>query len=216
MIDYWDLIAMQFKDRQEAGKKLAEKLAAYKNAPDAVVVALPRGGVVLGRIVADALGLPLDVVVARKIGAPGNPEYAIGAVTVSGDVIWNEAEKAMADAAYCDEEVRKQMAEARRRQDTYRGGWPPRDLKGKTVIIVDDGIATGFTVRASARTAKNEGARKVVIAVPVAPADSLASLASEFDEIVVLHSPELFFAIGGFYGDFPQVDDKTVIDLLRR
>ena len=207
---------MRFKDREEAGKKLIERLATYKGAKDAVVVALPRGGVVLGRVVADALGLPLDIVVARKIGAPGNEEYAIGAVTADGNAVWNEAERAAAGDRYCVEAVRKEVVEAKRRLGVYRSGWLPRDLSRKTVIIVDDGIATGFTMRAAVRKAREEGAKRVVVAVPVAPPDIISVIAGEVDEFIALDTPMTFAAIGGFYSEFPQVDDKTVVSLLRR
>lgn len=207
---------MQFKDRREAGEKLVKKLDAYKGATDATVVALPRGGVVLGRMIADALGLPLDVVVTRKISAPGQPEYAIGAVNVGGEVVWNQEERSKAGTEYCEKAMRDQMTEAKRRLEKYRNGWPPRDLRSKTVIIVDDGIATGYTMRAAIMAARSEGAKKIVIAVPVAPLDTLATLSSEADEIITLYVPEMFTAIGGFYTDFSQFDDQTVIDLLSR
>lgn len=204
---------MKFKSRQEAGEKLIEKLVAYKNDKNAMILTLPRGGVVLGKIVADALKLPLDLVVPRKIGAQYNQEYAIGAVTENGDAVWNEDERSKADPSYLDSETRKQVAEAKRRLDVYRQSRPPRDVRGKTVILVDDGIATGYTIRAAIKTVRAEGAKKIVIAVPVAPTETIAALAHETDEIIVLYAPALFFAIGGFYGDFPQVDDQTVIDL---
>jgi predicted phosphoribosyltransferase len=207
---------MQFKDREQAAEKLAEKLARYRNAADAVIVALPRGGVVLGRIVADKLGLPLDIVVPRKIGAPANEEYAIGAVTESGEAVWNPEERTAAGAAYWEETMRKEMAEAKRRLEAFRKGRPPRDLKGKTAIIVDDGIATGYTMLAAIKTARAEGAKRVVVSVPVAPPDTTARMAGEADELVVLHAPAIFFAIGGFYDYFPQVDDERVKELMGR
>jgi len=205
---------MIFLDRQEAGKLLAEKLKKYADA-DAVVLALPRGGVVLGRIVADRLNAPLDIVVPRKIGAPFNEEYAIGAVTESGEAVWNEAEKSAAGAAYCERAVAEQRQEAKRRLNLYRQDRPSRNITGKTVIIVDDGIATGLTMRAAIRTVRSERAAKLIVAVPVAPADSVNQLAGEADELVVLQVPDVFYAIGAFYREFGQVDDKTVIELMR-
>src|SRR5512142_1163900 len=130
---------MPFVDREDAGRRLARRLRRLAGKPDAVIVALPRGGVVLGRVVADALRLPLDIVVPRKIGAPGDPEYAIGAVTEEGDAVWNEAERRVADASYLEKTLAAERAEARRRLATYRAGLPPRALRGRTVIVVDDG-----------------------------------------------------------------------------
>lgn len=205
---------MQFQDRQDAARRLAEKLKAFSGRADVVVIALPRGGVVLGRIVADALAVPLDLVVPRKIGAPGNKEYAIGAITEEGDAVWNESERVQAGESYLKKEVAKQQAEARRRLDLYRAGLPPRRLNGKTVIIVDDGVATGFTLLAAVRTVRAAGPAKIVAAVPVAPRDSAERLKSEVDELVVLETPRLFWAIGAFYDEFGQVEDEEVIKLM--
>jgi predicted phosphoribosyltransferase len=205
---------MPFADREDAGRQLAEALASHRRTKNVVIVALPRGGVVLGRVVADFLGAPLDLVVPRKIGASGNEEFAIGAITEEGDAVWNEAERAMADPDYLEQEVKKQQAEARRRLGLYRAGLPPRDLKDKTVIIVDDGIATGYTMRAAVNTVKAAGAARVVVAVPVAPPDSAEALRVAVDEVVVLETPRLFWAIGAFYGEFGQVDDETVVKLM--
>lgn len=207
---------MPFVDREDAGRRLAERLKRHAGKPDAVIVALPRGGVVVGREVADALRLPLDIVVPRKIGAPGDPEYAIGAVTEEGDAVWNEAERRKAGKAYLDETLAAERAEARRRLATYRAGMPPRALRGKTVIVVDDGVATGRTMRAALATVKKEGAARIIVAVPVCPPDSLAELGTEADETVVLESPRAFGAIGASYESFLQTDDATVIRLLRR
>ncbi len=205
-----------FKDREEAGRKLAEALEKYKGLKNAVVVALPRGGVVLGRIVADALGAPLDLVVPRKIGAPFNEEYAIGALAESGEAVWNEEERVRCDAAALRHIVEKERKEAERRLNVYRKGLPPRDLKGKTVILVDDGVATGYTMRAAINTVKAERPEKIVVAVPVGPKDTLGELKREADEVVILHTPMLFFAIGGFYEVFPQVEDEAVIELMKK
>ncbi len=206
---------MPFKDREDAGRRLAEKLRQYAGRKGVVVVALPRGGVVLGRIVADALKAPLDIVVPRKIGAPGNEEYAIGALTESGHAVWNEQERAAAGEAYVGKAVEKQLAEARRRLDLYRAGLPPRDLAGRTVIIVDDGIATGYTNRAAIATVRSEKPARVIAAVPVSPPDSAAVVERLVDEAVILEKPALFWAIGSFYDEFGQVDDETVIKLMR-
>lgn len=207
---------MLFKNREEAGRKLAEALEKYKGLKNVVVVALPRGGVVLGRVVADALGAPLDLVVPRKIGAPFNEEYAIGALAESGEAVWNEEERARCDAAALREIVAKERKEADRRLSLYRQGLPPRDLKGKMVLLVDDGVATGYTMRAAINTVKSEQPEKIVVAVPVGPKDTLGELKNEADDVVILHTPVLFFAIGNFYEEFPQVDDATVIALMKK
>jgi len=206
---------MIFADRLEAGEKLAAALQKYAGRKDTAVVALPRGGVVPGRIVADALGAPLDIVVPRKIGAPSNEEYAIGAVTEEGHVVWNEVERAMFDTAKLDVIVKKEVAEAARRLGKFRAGLPPRDLRGKTVIIVDDGVATGFTMLAAVATVRSMRPRKIVVAVPVGPPDSIARIGSAVDEVVVLEQPVIFGAIGSFYEEFDQVDDSIVIRLLQ-
>ena len=205
---------MIFIDRLEAGEKLAAALKKYAGRKDTAVVALPRGGVVPGRVVADALGAPLDIVVPRKIGAPSNEEYAIGAVTEEGHVVWNEAERAMFDAAKLDKIVEKEKAEAARRLEKFRAGLPPRDLRGKTVIVVDDGVATGYTMLAAVATVRSLRPRRIVVAVPVAPPDSLARIGAAVDEVVALERPVFFGAIGSFYDEFDQVDDEVVVRLL--
>lgn len=208
---------MTFRDRVDAGRKLVAALEQYRGAEDAIVIALPRGGVVVGAEVAQALSLPLDIVVPRKIGAPGNPEYAIGAITESGDPVWDQQAVSLTDASeeYLAKAVAKERAEAQRRLTTYyRGDRSLRNLKGKTVILVDDGIATGLTMRAAIATIRQESAARVVLAVPVAAADSIAKLRHEVDEIVALHAPQWFPAVGAFYDTFEQATDEEVIALL--
>lgn len=205
---------MIFRDRQDAARKLLPKLESYRGRPDVVVIALPRGGVVLGRIVADALGAPLDIVVPRKIAAPENEEYAIGAITETGEAVWNSQERARVADAYAEEVMNKEKAEAARRLKLYRRDLPPRDLRNKTVLIVDDGIATGYTMRAAIKTVKKERPKKIIVAVPVAPPDAPGELMAEADEVIILAMPPLFGAIGAFYRSFPQVDDDAVIGLL--
>lgn len=204
-----------YRNREDAGHQLAEALKKYAERDDVVVVALPRGGVVLGRIIADALQAPLDVVVPRKIGAPGQTEYAIGAVTESGHVIWNEEEKKNVSQEFIKEAVDAQTTEAKRRLARFRKDLPLRNLKGKTVIVIDDGIATGLTMRAALKTVRTEGARFVVVAVPVAPS-AIDTFAGEADEWIVLRKPLLFMSVGGFYDDFPQVEDEEVEQLMIR
>lgn len=206
-----------FANREEAGERLAAVLAEkYGRKKNAVVLALPRGGVVPGRIVADELGAPLDIVVPRKIGAKANPEYAIGAVAEDGEAVWNEAERRVEDPSYLDAEVAAQRAEARRRLATYREGLPQRDLKGKSVIIVDDGAATGLTMRAAIATVRAERPARITVALPVCPPDTVRVLAGEADDVVALRRPEPFHAIGAFYEEFSQVGDADVRRLLRR
>lgn len=207
---------MTFRDRVDAGRKLAAALERYRDAKDAIVIALPRGGVVVGAEVARELKLPLDIVVPRKIGAPGNPEYAIGAITESGDPVWDQQAVSLTDASekFLAAAVATERTEAQRRLTTYRGDQSPRDLKGKTVILVDDGIATGLTMRAAIATIRCEGASRIVLTVPVAAADSIAKLRREVDEVVCLHAPQWFGAVGAFYDAFEQTTDDEVVALL--
>lgn len=204
-----------FQDRRQAGEELAQALRAYGHQPDVVIVALPRGGVVIGKVVADALGVLLDIVVPRKIGFPGQEEYAIGAITETGEVVWNEAERARVPGPYLETAIKREQAEAKRRLDAYRAGRPPRDLKNKVVIIVDDGVATGYTMRAAIRTVRAEGVKKIVVAVPLAPADTVEKLKGEVDEVIALQQPISFWAIGAHYQEFHQVSDGEVIQLMK-
>ena len=205
---------MPFKDRIEAGQELADRLADIEGLEDGIVIALPRGGVVLGRVVADRRGLPLDIVVPRKIGAPSNPEYAIGAITEMGDIVWNDAERAMHDTGKLERIVEQEKAEANRRMETYRRDMPERVMRDRTVIVVDDGIATGYTMMAAIKTVRAAGPKKVIVAVPVAPKDSVSKMESMVDELVVLETPALFWAVGAHYADFGEVKDEEVMDLL--
>ena len=205
-----------FQDRKSAGRQLAEKLEPYKGT-HAVVLALPRGGVVTGYEVSRTLGLPLDIVAVRKIGHPTNSEYAIGAVDEHGTTLLNEAETKTVDQSWLKKETERQKAEAQRRSRTYRAGKKPAALGGKVVIIVDDGIATGLTMRLAVRSVKSQKPEKIVVAVPVAPTGSARALKSEgADEIVVLEPPEEFMgAVGAHYVVFEQVADEEVIKLMR-
>ena len=202
-----------FKDREEAGRRLADRLTRYAGTP-AVVVALPRGGIPVGRVVADRLGLPLDVVVVRKVGAEFNPEYAIGAVTEQGDVYWEEAERQQADPAYLERAVAKARTEAAERLQLFRAGRPERDWAGQTVIVVDDGVATGLTLMAALRAVRSFGPDRVVAAVPVGPPETERRLSELADEVVVLETPAFFNAVGAHYKEFPQVPDETVASFL--
>ena len=204
-----------FKDRRQAGDALADALKDLKG-EDLIVLAIPRGGVVVGDAVARALGAPLDVVVTKKIGAPGEPEYAIGAVTQDGEVILDDEAVRMlgADRDYVEREAGRQAEEVRDRMRRFRGDRPVPKLKGRTVVIVDDGIATGSTVLAAARFVKKQGPKSIVVAVPVGPAEAVARMSDEVDRVVCLETPEPFFAIGEFYSDFEQVGDDEVKRIL--
>ncbi len=206
---------MLFQDRHEAGQKLAKQLEMYRG-KRAIVLALPRGGVVVGYEVAKALNLPLDVIITRKIGAPGNPEYAIGAVAETGDVQLNQEEIRLFGISpqYVNDEIRRQRQEIERRVQLYRGGRRLPSVRNKIVIVVDDGIATGFTMRASIRALKVEEPKKIVLAVPVAPPDVLDEMRKEVDEAVCLATPEPFFAVGAWYRHFEQTTDEEVRDYL--
>lgn len=207
-----------FANREEAGKQLADAVAAL-GLSNPVVLALPRGGVPVAFEVAKALGAPLDVLLVRKIGAPGHEEYGIGAL-VDGDspqIVIDEdiARMVGADQAYIDRQVESQLAEIERRRSAYRTG-PPVPLEGRTVVVVDDGIATGGTVRAALKALAKSEAGKIVLAVPVAPADVLPEMNSLCDEVVCLATPEPFYAVGAHYRDFTQNRDEEVITLLAR
>lgn len=206
---------MRFKDRTEAGQRLAEALSELGGRANTVVLALPRGGVVLGRIVADALRLNLDLVIPRKIGAKFHEEYAIGAVTETGAEVWNKSEKAASDPNWLAEEVRRQKDEAKRRRELYLNGRQRISLKGKNVLIVDDGMATGLTMRAAILEVRSEKPESIVVAVPVAPPDTVEEIKRQVDRVVVLSEPAFFMAIGSFYDSFDQVEDEDVIRLLQ-
>lgn len=207
-----------FANRREAGKLLAEAVAALAPA-DPVVLALPRGGVPVGHEVALRLGAPLDMLMVRKIGAPGHEEYGIGAL-VDGDspqLVIDEGAARMvgADQGYIDRTVTRQLAEIERRRAAY-GVEKPIGLAGRTAIVVDDGIATGGTVKAALKALARSQAAKVILAVPLAPRESLAELRGLCDEVVCLSSPEPFYAVGAHYDDFSQTEDSEVIALLAR
>ena len=205
----------RFEDRTEAGTQLGDALRERDLDVD-IVLAIPRGGLPIGRAVADALGVPLDVVVASKIGAPGNPEYAVGAVTSDGSVWRNEEafRRTGSDEEYFQRERKKEAANARRKADRYRGERPPPDLAGKTVAVVDDGVATGSTVRACLRMLEESDAEGVVLAVPVGPPETIRELRGMVDEIVCLEVPDEFTAVGQFYERFEQVPDEEAMAYL--
>lgn len=206
-----------FRNRSDAGRQLASRLLELKP-ENPIVLALPRGGVPVGYEIAVALDAPLDVIVVRKLGAPGQPELGIGAV-VDGDhhlSVLNEDVVSMLAVSkeYLNREVALQLQEIRRRQELYRGGHPPLDVAGRTVIVVDDGIATGGSMRAALRGLRRRSPRRLVLAVPVAPPETVESFQAEVDVLICLSSPLFFHAVGQFYDDFRQTTDEEVIRLL--
>ncbi|MGE5240063.1 MAG: phosphoribosyltransferase [Bacteroidota bacterium] len=206
---------MRFKDRTDAGRKLAQALDSYAN-QDGVVYALPRGGVVLGVEVARALRMPLDLLIPRKLGHPLQPEYAIGAVVESGEMVVNQWEVSRVDPQWFKHEVEAERHEARRRRELYLGGRAPAAVQGKIAIIIDDGIATGLTMEVAIRDARHRAPGRLVVAVPVAPPETVERLAREVDEFVVLdRSPYYLGAVGAYYDYFAQVSDDEVVALLR-
>lgn len=206
---------MPFKDRAEAGRLLAGALNAYRD-QDAIVFALPRGGVVVGAEVARSLGIPLDLVITRKIGHPHNPEYAVCAVTESGGLMCNEQERATLDLQWLAAAVAREQAEARRRRATYTPNRPSFPVRDKIAIVVDDGVATGLTLRAAIRALRAEHPKKIVAAVPVTPADTAAVLRREADELVALVVDDHYLgAVGAYYQNFSEVSDNEVIRVLR-
>jgi putative phosphoribosyl transferase len=209
---------MLFKDRSDAGKQLAPRLSHYKDQKDVIVLGLARGGVVTAAEVASFLHLPLNVVVVRKIGAPGNEELALGAISEHAEGIFNE--QLIGLLAVSPEDLRKEIERQKRilkeRLTLYRGRSSPLILTGKTVILVDDGIATGASIRVAIQSVRDAGVKKIVLAVPVAAPDSLRKIEKDVDEVVCLSSPVFFQAVGSFYRFFEQTSDEEVINLLSR
>ncbi len=208
-----------FANREAAGLELRDRLMPLQSEKP-VVLALPRGGVPIAAVIAEGLKAPLDVVLVRKIGVPWQPELALGAV-VDGDepqVFINRALAAelAVEESYIDGETAHQLAEIERRRKAYFGDREPIPVAGRTVILVDDGIATGSTMRIAARAVRKAGTARIVIAVPVAPEDTVAELRTEADEIVCLDMPHPFLAVGAHYAEFPQLSDEDVIAILAR
>ena len=208
-----------FSDRREAGRQLARRLMKLKSERP-IVLALPRGGVPVAFEVAQALEAPLDVVMVRKIGAPSHPELGLGAVVDGADpkLVFNDEVIAFVDPdpAYLEAEKRRQLEEIERRKRLYRGDRPQPPVEGRLVIVIDDGIATGGTVKAVLRALAAAKPARRVLAVPVAPRESIAALRPEADDIVCLAMPEPFFAVGNYYRDFRQTTDEEVVELLQR
>ena len=220
----WPWPSMQAQvlpDREEAGRLLAQRLGAYRDEPRALILALPRGGVAVGYTMSLALRLPLNVFITRKLGAPGNPEYAIGAVAETGAVFLNpDAQQVLAELAappgYLEEAIRVQREEIARRQALYRQGQPLPDVADRTILLVDDGIATGATFLASVEALKARGVGRLVAAIPVGPIETLRQVRDLVDEARVLMTPDPFYAVGNHYADFTQVEDAQVLRYLER
>ena len=208
----------RFRDRREAGRLLGEVLKQHAGRPGLLVLALPRGGVPVGYEVARALNAPLDVMLVRKLGVPGHEELAMGAIASGGVRILSKdvvstlgiADREIAAVAAVEEE------ELARREKAYRGDRSPPDMKGRTVILVDDGLATGSTMRAAAAALRAQGVERLIVAVPVAPPETCEALRSEVDEVVCALEPEPFLAVGLWYEDFSQTTDEEVRELLRQ
>jgi putative phosphoribosyl transferase len=206
-----------FRDRAEAGRRLAERLYAYRE-EDPIVLALPRGGVPVAYEISRALDAPLDVFIARKLGAPDQPELGIGAVAQGGTRVLNEriVERLGIPDAYLDFVTRREQAEVERRLLLLRGDRPEPRLRDRTVILVDDGLATGVTARAAIVALRERGPRRLVLAVPVCAAQTAEVVRPEVDDLVFLQTPSDLYAIGLWYEDFEQVSDDEVVGLLRK
>ena len=209
---------MYFRDRADAGRKLATSLVEYAGRPDLVVLALPRGGVPVGYEVASSLGAPLDIFLVRKLGVPGHEELAMGAIASGGVRVVNPG---VIQALEIPEQVIEDVAaaelrELERRERAYRADRPPPDVRGKTVILVDDGLATGSTMRAAATALRQQGPARIVVGVPVSTPETCDRFRREVDDIVCAITPEVLFGVGAWYRDFSQTTDDEVRDLLAR
>jgi len=209
---------MIYHDRHDAGRRLAEKLQHYADRPDMLVLALPRGGVPVGYEVARALGAPLDVFLVRKLGVPGHEELAMGAIASGGVRVVNEdvVRRLGIPAVWLDETAEREAAELARREAAYRGDRPAPEVRGKTVILIDDGLATGSSMRAAVAALRRLGPGRVVVAVPVGAAETCAEFRDEADDAVCAEEPEPFYAVGSWYEDFTQTTDDEVRELLAR
>ncbi len=209
---------MLFADRRDAGRVLAGSLGAYARRPDVIVLALPRGGVPVAFEVAQALEAPLDVFLVRKLGFPGNEEFAMGAIASGGVRVLNDQilERFGVPMAAVENVIVQEERELRRRERSYRDDLPALDVRGRTVIVVDDGLATGFSMRAAVTALRSLGPRRIVVAVPVGPADTVEELRRLADDVVCAATPEPFLSVGRFYDLFDQTTDREVQDILAR
>jgi predicted phosphoribosyltransferase len=208
---------MHFRDRVDAGRQLGEALKArYGDRPDVLVLALPRGGVPVAYEVARILNTPLDIFVVRKLGVPGHEELAMGAIATGGAIVFNEevVDNLGIPKSAIDRVIQRERAELERRERQYRGNRPPPDVQGKTVILIDDGLATGASMHAAVQAVRALGPAAVVIAVPVAAASTCSRLRAFADDIVCLDRPEPFYAVSAWYDDFSQTTDEEVYNLV--
>jgi len=212
---------LMFKNRQEAGRKLAEKilkdLGVGKQENEVVVLAIPRGGVVVGKELAERLGTPLEIIITKKIGAPGNPELAIGAVGPSGEEVIDEqlAQRVGANEEYIQKQKKIIEKEIERREKELRGDKSQPDFKNKVIILTDDGVATGATMLAAIEVLRQHQPKKIIVAVPVIARDTVSKLEAQADAVIYLEAPLMFFAVGQFYREFPQTTDEEVKELLK-
>jgi predicted phosphoribosyltransferase len=207
-----------FDNRRDAGRRLAGALQHYANLPDVLVLALPRGGVPVAFEVAQALNVPLDVFLVRKLGVPGHEELAMGAIATGGVIVLNDGvvQALHITRQELDRVAAAEREELARRERAYRGDHPPPDLTGCTAVLIDDGLATGSTMRAAAAALRQQGPARIVIAVPVSSPQTCQELAAEVDEIVCLITPEMFYAVGMWYIDFSPTTDEEVSTLLQQ
>jgi predicted phosphoribosyltransferase len=212
------MLGKRFRDRREAGRLLATKLSTYANRPDVLVLALPRGGVPVAAEVAGALGAPLDVFVVRKLGVPGHEEYALGAIATGGVRVLNEdvVRALRISDRVIDAVAAREQEELARRERVYRGDRPPLDARGRTVILVDDGLATGATMHAAIRALRQQQPARIVVAVPTAAPETCDELKREVDDVICASTPDPFYAVGLWYEDFSQTTDEEVRELLAR
>lgn len=211
-------MALRFRDRRHAGRLLADELSGHQDAPSLLILALPRGGVPVAFEVANRLGAPLDVFTVRKLGVPHQPELAMGAIASGGIRVLNQS--IVDSLGVTDEDIaavtERERRELRRREKKYRGERPDLDLEGRTVMLVDDGLATGATMEAAIEAVTSRHPRRVIVAVPTAPPDTSRRLSSMVDELVCVQTPEPFGGVGGWYQDFSQTTDQEVLDYLGR
>jgi predicted phosphoribosyltransferase len=207
---------MLFRDRAEAGRRLAGRLATYEGRPDVTVLGLPRGGIPVAYEVARHLGVPLDVFVVRKLGVPGQEELAMGAIATGGIRVVNRdvVDALQIPPRVIDRVAQEEMRELDRRQRSYRGDQPPPEIEGRVAILIDDGLATGSTMRAAVAALRERKPSKIVVAVPVAAESTCHDLRHDVEEVVCLSTPEPFLAVGRFYDDFSQTTDEEVRSLL--